>query len=581
MTSSAGRAITVFLSLIACDAFADENLVWVEYPESGVVLGQGYNLLEDRPATGTCVDFVPIQDPSQSIQYKFDEVTSQTQVQSTTNISASGSMRMAILKASARLSFLSDETFKLETQKFLLSASVVNSSLFAAPSVDFKKGGAVVRQPAGKSDDNKDYGTYTKIAMKSDSDRLNVEKCGQGFVSAIVSGASLDAFLTMAKTDATSLANVKGSLEADIGGIFTVSGNFEQKQTSASVQQKTSVSVYKTGGNSSKIAYDLAGLKASVLAMPLEASTSPKPIRIAILPYEFLDKLPEKKSYTAQLYGQAIAAFFLAKDVFQRTASVIELYDGLSDAPAEGQPFFIQDDINTYLLLNSRALTSTNRLSTMLELCQGEVARGNEALGADTSGASAGAVTIKLFSALGSLPSNEGQRPTTRELNNLGAISQALDAEYSKFSSALSPGGVGASGTPIPAASSQLTNCNPNSEGSFFRKAVDEAIALAAEEISFRPIFWSELGINYREKLMPFIEKVGGTDKVDKMTEEALNALNEYNSLHRSSRLIRETCEKTFSHPLCAVDYMLFVERSKLRITEGDVRFTQLSFDAK
>src|SRR5690606_20915319 len=109
-------------------------------PQAGVVLGQGYNLLTDSPSTGTCVNFRAVQDPSQQISYTFDEVTSKTETMSKLDISASGSLKMAILNASASLNFLTQEEFDVDTKKFLLTANVVNSALFAAPSYDYKLG---------------------------------------------------------------------------------------------------------------------------------------------------------------------------------------------------------------------------------------------------------------------------------------------------------------------------------------------------------------------------------------------------------------------------------------------------------
>lgn len=541
-------------------------------------MGQGYNLLEDRPSTGTCVNFVQIQDPSQSVQYKFDEVTSNTQVQSITNISASGSMKMAILKATARLSFLSDESFKTDTQKFLLSANVINSSLFAAPSADFKKGGEVVRPAGLQASQQIEYLTRSKISMKDETDALNVEKCGQGFVAAIVSGASLDAFLTMTKTNANSLAEIKGGLEADIGGIFTVSGNFQQKQTSAAIQQNTSVSVYKTGGTSTNIAYDLAGLKATVAAMPLEAATSPKPIRIAVLPYEYLDSMPAKKTYTAALYGQAVAAFFLAKDVFQRTANVIDKYERLSEEPRAQQPMYLKD-ISHYLELNARAMKRTNQLSTILQSCQEDVSEANRALWPSNSNGAAQTSGVSFVQAFGVTPSNEGQQRMGGFRPN--GTPDTTDKEFAAFSAAVASKHEADAFRLDPHSTNVGDACNPNKNGAYLDLAVNDSIELATEEISTRPIFWSDLGPKYTEELKPLVEQIGGTDTVAEMTNRARPVLVEYNRLHRASRMLREVCGKSFSLPLCSINHQDFLERSDLSLAEGDLKFTQMKFEVQ
>ena len=429
----------IFLSVfLATQAFAADQMVWTEYPEFGVALGQGYNLLEDRPATGTCVDFVPVQDPSQSVQYRFDEVTSNTDVRSVTNISASGSMKMAILKATARLSFLSDESFKLDTQKFLLTANVANSSLFAAPSIDFKKAGEVVGQAPKDGSPGKDYSMNTKIKLKDGNDNLNSEKCGQGFVAAIISGASLDAFLTMTKSDAESLSTISGGLEANIGGVFSVNGDFSQKQTSSKIQANTSVSVFKSGGSGGQIAYDLAGLKAAVAGMPVEAATTPKPIRIAILPYTFLDKAPEAKSYSAMLVEQAVAAYFLLTDVFHNTQSVIDSYQHFSEYAAPGQPLYIKQTLKSYVDLNARSLLAANRLSKVLSLCQEQLIATNRTLANLPNDIAESAAQDLAAGAIGVVPSQENKRHEIGQIPDVASIGPRVDDLFAKAESSLS-----------------------------------------------------------------------------------------------------------------------------------------------
>ena len=289
--------------------FANEQITWMEYPEAGVVIGQGYNLLEHKPTHGTCVTFVPIQDPSQEISYRFQEVTSTTDIRSQLNISASGSLQMAILNASARLNFLSDETFHLDTKKFLLRATVTNSSLFAAPSVGFKKGVLILGSDSPAAQYVSDH-RFGSIELSQVEDRFNTSKCGHGFVAAIISGAEIDAFLTWNRTDANSLANITGGVEANIAEIFSVRGSLESRQQSQSIKESTSVSVFKVGGSSGKIAYDLDGLKSSLNQLAIEASTLPKPIRIGVLPYSSLSSDPVASNIQAEVFQDAVAAYF-------------------------------------------------------------------------------------------------------------------------------------------------------------------------------------------------------------------------------------------------------------------------------
>ncbi|MBY5456872.1 hypothetical protein HFO89_10920 [Rhizobium leguminosarum] len=542
---SASFCIFAFAALLACGqgAAAKESIVWLDYPDEGVVLGQGYSLLEDRPTYGTCVDFVPIQDPSQEVRYKLEEVNSHTEVESVTNISASGAMKMAILQATARLSYLSDEKFSTDSTKFWLSATVTNSALFAAPSIDYKAGGSIPR--TGDSDLAEKYGSVRTITFKDEKDKGNVSKCGQGFIGVVVSGAALDSFLTFSKANSDSLAQIKGGLEANIANIFSVSGSFEQRQKAISTQDSTQITLYRYGGSGGEIAYDLAGLKRTVSALTSEAASTPKAVKVGIVPYSSLDQEPGAMGLDAQRYSRALAAYFLDIDVVSRTGDYIEaFFDRQSSelpvpAPSKaGAAPIYMSELNSYVELNAKALKAANGLSHMLSLCRDEAASQNRQISQTR------AAGVKVV-------------PEAPKLDSLTLESVQDKVSSAKIATVMADDHSGQQGV-------KPEDCLIGGNGgNFLSDAPAVAIGLTAQEIGLRPIYWRDLGIRYTS-MLELNDVINPKGDPNAEQTEALKSLTEFNKIYRADSLRRTICARNFSHPLCALDQAAFEKLAEL-----------------
>ncbi|WP_298983113.1 hypothetical protein [uncultured Roseibium sp.] len=593
--------LVVFSPLTA--SAEQEGIIWLEYPSDGVVLGQGYNLLEDRPSYASCVDFLPVQDPSQLVEYRFNEVNSHTETKSLTNISASGSMKMAILNASARLSFLSNETFSSDTTKFYLTARVTNSTLFASPSLPFKAGVSVPNPAANTitaSEPTSPDGERLNIAPE---DARNVEKCGHGFVAAIVSGAAIDAFLTFTKSDATSLADIKGGLEADIASVFKVSGNFQQRQESVSKQDSTSISLYRFGGKGTQLAYDLKGLKQSLKDIVKDATQTPKPIRVGILPYRYLYTQPDfSGAWSADSFSEAIDAFFVAKDVFEKTDAAIQKVESLVDTADRPNrkvrdPILLLNDARLYVDLNTEAMQLANRLSTVLLLCRQETqalnatisgdgggnagdtdtgdgadgrSEAEEARRADTEGPRRAAMAALGAPRVGFDVGSRGpaalgfRRARTTPLETDEEWRQHMqvlyDRDVAKLSAPLSDGSGPSSRSEVDLARVQYCQTRSNSadsslgwvEETFLSNAAEYALRLQARELSMRPIYWADLGALRKEKIRKINAEPGLV--AGQKRAEIKNVLNSFQEYVRTTGFRRDICRVSFTHPVCGTD---------------------------
>lgn len=567
----------------------EDDIVWIDYPEEGAVLGQGYDLLNGRVTFGRCVDFVPVQDPSQIIRYKFEEVNSTTEVVSKTKISASGSMKMAILNASARLSFLSDEKFSLNTSKFLLSAEITNSALFAAPAVGVKKGAQIaIPVQASKEQPNVDLlskhlNSFSIAPRNSDPNVFkDVKLCGQGYVAAIVSGAAVDAFLTMSKSDAESLADIKGGLEADIAGIFKVSGSFEQQQSSKAVQDSTSVSVFRYGGATGNIAYDLASLKDGLKSLVTDAASQPKPVRVGIIPYNRIST-DLIRTIKADDYSEAISAYFLAKDIMERTSTTLTVLGEVPPQPGKKRisgrrPIYYVKSLDSYDELFTDAQRHASRISTMLSFCRQDSSETNDSQNDNPQVADA---LVRAFS----LDVNEESKTENLALfgiRNVGSLAVGDNAEKA-MNSALDKAKLGELFTKninvlrpaLPKKEDanypnklkgKLAACRNNynlteNTGSYLSIAGQYAVELLQDELKIRPLYWAELGQRYRELTSDALDKKATAEgkpvselTTNQISAETKNHFEEYHRLFRASQTRRDLCISDLTHPICLTD---------------------------
>jgi|GEM_PF-5685484 len=574
--------IAVFFAMTSLVNAKDDDIIWLEYPNDGAVLGQGYDLLNGRVTLGRCVDFVPIQDPSQIITYKFEEVNSTTEVMSKTRISASGSMKMAIIKASARLSFLSEENFSLSTSKFLLTARVTNSALFAAPSVGFKKGANIAQITAAgavqaSTEQLKKHVVSSRIEPRNGGPEVfkDVKLCGQGYVAAIVSGAAVDAFLTMSKSNADSLADIKGGLEADIASVFKVSGSFEQQQSSKEIQDSTSISVYRYGGATGNIAYDLPALKQSLQSLVTDAASQPKPIRIGVVPYNRIST-DLVRTINADDYSQAISAYFLAKDVMDKTGEALTVLGEVPLQPdkarvAGGRPIYYTKELRDYDKLFSKAQEHAARISTLLAYCRDASAETNDA---QMDNPQVEEVLAELFGAgeeqplFGDRNGNAQARIQLKAAQNVqiddaATLENIYESNLSVLQSSLP-------NKDDPKYVEKIKNRNKackapidpdTGEGSYLSISGLYSVQLLKEEMMVRPLYWAEISQRYRERIAVELKKAATSAgiKVSELSSNQIaaasqNELVEFHTLYRASQYRRNLCESDLAHPICFTD---------------------------
>jgi len=603
--------VTATLALVASHSAAQsrDDLIWIDYPDQGVVLGQGYSLVVDEPTQGVCVDFVPVQDPSQEVSYRFEQVTSHSTINSSSRIHASGSLKMALVKASAKLDFYSKENFSIDTTKFLLTADITNSSLFAGPSFAYKQGatianvsnipeavrkGAVdsILRAAAPSGSAENVG----VKFKNAGLRNNIKHCGQGYVAAIVSGAEVDAFLTFSKSDAEAVAEVKAGIKATIGGIFSVSGSLAQNQQAIERNERTEVNVYRSGGRAADFAYTVDALRTSLQKLPTDAAAHPKPIRIGILPYSKLDDSPLSGGLEAAKLLDTIAAFFLIRDVVNETNAITNWYrsytqdqlgaEATDTAVVRSVPIFLHP-LDTYITLNDRALTLNRELSAALRLCQAELQIANRLQDAYSAALS----TERVALALEALPDGRGSTieiavDQSRALDGTGgplSLAQAAaegarnDTVTQAFFTALQSSAeterqlmrtqtAVRQGTPekldaaelqslLAASLKRLEQCSSTSV--YMKAAIDDAIEITQEFLRKKPIFWTDLGRHYQERIWRlFPQSTFPTDQSSWDTVALIkDELDSYHENMVAKRFKRDLCSRDLTHPVCGQSF--------------------------
>lgn len=364
------------------------DIVWLSYPEEGVELGQGFDLLANRKTPSVCVEFIPVEDPGLNTRFKISTLRSFSDVFSALDIRVSGAMDMSVFKANARLTFANDIKTTAQEQQFVVAARVERGAHHTAPTRPIKRGG--IRLPADpyNSDDAKAHSVrFRKVFSENRSDWDFLTRCGHGFVSAIVSGVELNAVIDTSSTKSKELVKATGSAEVDVlGGLISGSASLDSNSEIVNALRTSKVTAFISGGEDYQLPVTIGELKKLIQELPKLTKDKPRPLKIAITPYSNL--VPEGRRQlfgTAQSLQTLVYAYFFAKDANDRTS---EIADSLDIMKADGKYLIPQET-----LLYEKSSVARN---TMQELAEA-IAQCRSSIESENRNASRAAGTTEKF----------------------------------------------------------------------------------------------------------------------------------------------------------------------------------------
>jgi len=273
----------------------DVQPVTVNYPDTGVDLGWGWDSEEDVPRPSVCVEFSIAEDKGQTKYMTITEVSDSYEMMQSMNISAAASVKIVGYQVSGKANFAKNTKINSFSSNFVLNASVDNGVRYTAP---LAEGGAPVVRNADDAQITPDSGDIRltkqalRLARQNTLDAF-LETCGDSFVAALYGGASLTAVLTMQNTSREQQEKTSTEFTGSGWGakVKVAAGtNKEGKENNSSLSMR----LFQTGGRKDAIPASKADFLAKLEELPVQAAESPAIYRVSLLPYTALPNWPAR-----------------------------------------------------------------------------------------------------------------------------------------------------------------------------------------------------------------------------------------------------------------------------------------------
>lgn len=267
----------------------------LDVPASGVHLGWGWDSETERARPTVCVEFEMARDEGQTKHMSFREVSDSYEVMSSMGMSAAASVDAIGYKASGKAEFAKSATTSGFSSSFVLTASVDNGVVFAAP------------VPPGTREGDMSYLDTERPTAHHGAIRLTSEaldrarrgedefrrRCGDSFVSALYGGAQLTALITIEATTHSDQEAVSAELSGSGWGVEVEAG-FEQENRSETSKHDSSMSFFQVGGRGDPIPKHKGDLLEKLGELPQQAADAPATFRMTLTPYTALVNWPDR-----------------------------------------------------------------------------------------------------------------------------------------------------------------------------------------------------------------------------------------------------------------------------------------------
>jgi hypothetical protein len=367
---------------ISAPAEADDATV-IDYPDSGVALGQGWNSFAVVKTTATCIVFQKAE--SQLAQKKdmtMRAISSRYQLDRELGISASASYKGAVGSISGKSSYSRSVNIETNGTSVAALARIDNGNIYVGP----PRAGAVEKIAKmiadGKTPDevNATIGeTAADVANRSGnalpglvSDDIetrhrafNVEKinaaaranaaqiaviqlapefaklakedpakfrkvCGDMYVATISQGGDLAMLFNFETRDIKKQQDIAASLKGSGWGV-TAEGSMKAKIAEASKNTTTTLTYNQTGGSGDPIPTNLDELYDKIKAFPDAVKKAPYNYQLQLAPYKKLINWPDDVDNEHASY-QAIDALIYRASVWERLDTIVtEILNDTSD----------------------------------------------------------------------------------------------------------------------------------------------------------------------------------------------------------------------------------------------------------
>jgi len=368
-------------------------------PESGVELGYGWDDIREKPINARCVEFAPVLATGQHATVHMHEVSDQSEIMDRLGVSASAAVNSTFGSVSGQASFAKSANVSSKSTTLLLKATVQNSALFTGPvsagcaarkalpvaDTDGTQTGApdcTTKLEAGTDDAAKriDDVHLTEAArelIKANDDEAFIRQCGDGYVSAIYSGAELLGTISFENTskaeDTKKEASVKASVKAAFGsGQAGVEAEAESKTSAATAD--LDIHFAQIGGGNGPVPVSRAGLVDKLKSLAQEAAADPKFVMVEVTSYTALadedQRVPTRKRSDRELPADYYWFLTSFENDISDVLSNSEKYDLVGRSPASLRDL---QDISFKIRERIRTLERPVTISSVIDLTKGHV----------------------------------------------------------------------------------------------------------------------------------------------------------------------------------------------------------------
>jgi len=267
---------------------------WVPVPEDGVELGLGWDSREGRVVANRCVRMAPVRSTGQTSSLSLDQVSDRSDVMKAMSMSAAGSVKTMFASASGSASFAKSTKVSSQSTTLLLNATVTNGTLFAGPAEAAGPARSAFPAPGvGKAEDTNPaavgqqngrltFQPWAKELMKRPAEFRAY--CGDGYVSAINSGARLLATYTFSSQSKAVQKAAAAKVSAKYGPA-NASGSASSKSSANTENVETHVRYMQVGGGRGAIATTPEALIEKLKKLAEEADDFPRFYDMQVTPY--------------------------------------------------------------------------------------------------------------------------------------------------------------------------------------------------------------------------------------------------------------------------------------------------------
>ncbi len=304
--------------------------VTVNYPETGVDVGWGWDSEEGIPQPNVCIEYAIEEDKGQTKYMTMTEVTDTRDLMQSMNVSAAASVKTIAYKASGSTEFAKNTKISSFNSNFVLNVSVDNGVRYATPLLAGSRGKII--DPETKK------GLPDAGAIRLTPEALRLAKlreltqflnlCGDAYVAALYGGARLTAVITVTNSSKEEKKNASTHFSGSGWGVnvkASASGATDAKVAS----NRVSMRFYQSGGRNDPIPATKADLITKLDKITSLATDYPAYYRVTLMPYTALSNWPDKELELDLSEQDQLA------DIWSQHASVYEDIEQILKSPTK------------------------------------------------------------------------------------------------------------------------------------------------------------------------------------------------------------------------------------------------------